>query len=393
MTDLTPADLALASPHAEILGAQVFGADATPEQLLRSENAPGTPAVSIDARGLWLLRGVVDCHTHLAWNAFEEADREDSAAADALSATLRAGVTSARDAGGLSAEEVANAAGGAPRMQLSTLMIGPEYAGRGPGHLNHVVAGIAAAGAQWVKIMATGGLSAPSETVLDPVFTETEIREITAAARDRRLRVMAHAWGGPAIGWLLRAGVASIEHGIFLTRADADAAAAVGVVFVPTVAVYRETAQAAREGEIPAVIGERAARAAERHLEAVALARQAGLPIAVGTDAGTPRQHGANLNEIAALLDSGLGAEEAVDAATVVGARLLWGESGTRLGDAILVDADPRTAAAYRGGAVVAVFQSGRLVHLAEGAAARLTSVGPGSSPHLRHPSRTIPQH
>ncbi len=251
-------------------------------------------------------------------------------------------------------------------------MIGPEHAGRGRGHLAGVVARVAATGAQWVKVLATGGLSAPAESVLDPVFTLDELQEIGLAARTHGLRVMAHAWGGPAIAWLVSAGVASIEHGIHLTRADAYAAAAAGVVFVPTLAVYRETADAARDGEIAAPIGERAARAAERHLEAIAFAREAGLPIAVGTDAGTPRQHGANLNEVAALLDAGLSAEEAVGAATVVGAHLLWGEEGTRLGDAILLDEDPRTAQAYRDGAVVAVFQGGRLAYVAERAAWRV---------------------
>ncbi|MBU4465657.1 MAG: amidohydrolase family protein, partial [Actinobacteria bacterium] len=152
-----------------------------------------------------------------------------------------------------------------------------------------------------------------------------------------------------------------------------------GVVFVPTVAVYRETAQASRDGEIPAFIGDRAARAADHHLEAIAIARAAGLAIAVGTDAGTPRQHGANLNEIAALIDAGLTPEEAVDAATVVGARLLWGDQGLLFGDAILLERDPRTTDAYRAGSVAAVLQGGRLVHVADRAAWRLTA--PASEP------------
>ncbi len=373
MRDTTTANLRGGVPRAEVVGARVFGTDASADELLRIDDM-AAPEVSFEASGLWMLRGVVDCHTHLGWNAFDEADRDDTPAAAALTATLRAGVTSARDAGGLRAEDLRTATAPIPRVQLSTLMLGPEHAGRGVGYLTGLVDRIADSGADWVKVLATGGLSAPDESVLDPVFTHAELVEIGEAARNRGVRVLAHAWGGPALAWLIAVGVASIEHGIHLTRADADAAAAAGIVFVPTLAVYRETADAARDGEIPAVIGERAARAADRHLEAVAFAREAGLAIAVGTDAGTPRQHGANLGEVAALLDAGLAAEEAVDAATVVGAQLLWGDRGTRLGDAILLDKDPRTPAAYRD-AVVAVFQGGGLVHVAERATWRVSPV------------------
>ncbi len=111
MSSSATADSARNAPRAGVVGARVFGADGPPESLLRVDGTPALPDVSVDATGLWLLRGVVDCHTHLAWNAFDEADRIAPAADAALSATLRAGVTSARDAGGLSAADLRAAPG------------------------------------------------------------------------------------------------------------------------------------------------------------------------------------------------------------------------------------------------------------------------------------------
>lgn len=333
-------------------------------------SAEGGAGVELDAEGLWVLPGVVDCHTHLAWHDFSDPTPDAGATAEALAATLRAGVTQARDAGGLGAALLAEAdallaaspASLRPRLRIAGPMIGAEHAGRGPGHLASVVAAAAEAGSTWVKVLATGGLSAPSETVLDPVLSREELLELGSAARAAGVRVMAHAWGGPSIPWLVEAGAASIEHGIFLTPADAELLAAHGVVLVPTVAVYRQTADS--DG-LPAVIRDRAARAADAHPAAVAAAREAGVRIALGTDAGTPRQHGGNLAELAALAAAGLAPEEALTAATLTGAELLR-EPGDPADpeDLVLLDLDPRRVDRLGPDRVVAVVVGGRLAHL-----------------------------
>jgi imidazolonepropionase-like amidohydrolase len=366
----------------EVVGALSAAARRGLDDRAPTPSGPDAASAVFEATGLWMLPGVVDCHTHLAWHAFAESDREtqqrrrETATADALGATLRGGVTAARDAGGLTAADLESIRGTAddlraPLVQLSGTMLGRDHAGRAPGSLAADVAAIAASGSQWVKVMATGGLGASAESALDPVFSHDEIVEICTAAASADLRVMAHAWGGPAVAWLVEAGVASIEHGIHLTAADAALAAAHGVVFVPTVAVYRETAEAARTGEIPAEIAERAARAADAHPAAVMIARDAGMTIALGTDAGTPRQHGANLAEIAALMDAGLPAPEALAAATGAGAALLGLGAEQHL-DAVLLDSDTSEPETFRRDNVVAVIQAGRLVHIAERALHRI---------------------
>src|SRR5580700_4597876 len=96
------------------------------------EEPPG-PDV-LDARGLWLIPGVYDCHTHISWNDFHQEDRdrrdpEERAqlTAASVAATLRGGVTSARDAGGADAgirDAVAAGSLPGPRLQIAVDMIG-----------------------------------------------------------------------------------------------------------------------------------------------------------------------------------------------------------------------------------------------------------------------------
>lgn len=360
-------------------------AEALPGRIDRSLLVEAPGASVLDGTGFWVIPGVVDAHTHLAWHAFEASDREDApelvldATAATLLATVRTGVTRARDAGGYDAviaESIAGLGAAGPIVLRSDRLIGAEHAGRGTGHLAGVIAEIAATGATWIKIVATGGLSAPAETVLDPVFTRAELLEVGAAAGAAGLRVMAHAWGGPSIEWLVEAGVASVEHGIDLTAEQSALLAERGIVLVPTVAIYRQTADAARAGRLPAVFGDRAARAADAHAAAVLAARDAGVRIALGTDAGTPEQHGANLAEIAALVDVGLTRHDALEAATVVGADLLREPGDTDpWRDLVVLDVDPLHGDALTAANVVAVVQDGVLVHCrSEGAPTTTTS-------------------
>ncbi|MET0955792.1 MAG: hypothetical protein ABWY68_07540, partial [Cryobacterium sp.] len=95
--------------------------------------------IEFDARGLWLIPGVYDCHTHLSWNDFHEADRDHRSVAErraltvrALADTVRGGVVGARDAGGADSSLQADLDTGAllgPRLQVAVDMLGPQVAG------------------------------------------------------------------------------------------------------------------------------------------------------------------------------------------------------------------------------------------------------------------------
>jgi imidazolonepropionase-like amidohydrolase len=328
----------------------------------------------LDATGWWVTPGFVDAHSHLSWSDYDAADRspadEERAAATAANqlATLRTGVTAVRDAGGYDPALRRRIAGRpGPRVWLSVDILGPADA-LGERHLRNRVAALADAGASWIKVAATSGVGA-GDRQLEPVFTPGEFAAIVAAATAAGLPVMAHAWGGPAVDRAIDLGVASIEHGVFLTAAQAVRAAAAGVVVVPTVWIYTEVLRLASTGVLPASLVPAARRAVAAHPSAVRCCLDAGVTLAMGTDAGLASQHGRNLHEVAAMIDVGVPAAVALAAATSGGVRLLQGVADPlapgQPADLVCFDRDPGDPATLRSSdAVVAVVQAGRLAWL-----------------------------
>lgn len=335
----------------------------------------------LDASGLWLIPGVYDCHTHISWNDFHLQDRdrrdpEDRAqlTAASVAATLRGGITSARDAGGAGAGVRDAVAGGrlpGPRLQIAVDMIGPAQAGS--------VAAIRAAaqraldrGAQWIKLMATAGAATPGDAVLASNFSRAEIRAAVDTADRAGARVMVHTWGGDSADWAVEAGAASLEHGIYLTQEQVSRAAGAGVTLVPTLTIYRHVRDMVLDGRLGGIGLPRIIDVIEAHELVVRRARDSGLPLAVGSDFTVPWQHGTNLVEVGALQRAGLTSGEALLAATSNGARLLLdGGSGViangHRADAVLLSGDPGDPATFDNPAsVAAVVKDGILVH-AEG--------------------------
>lgn len=330
-------------------------------------------------RELWIGPGFIDLHTHLAWTDFDYADQlkrdpqeVEAMQAEAFAATLRTGVTAARDAGGLAPAEVRHLA---TRYELplqvfsSGLMLGAaEAADRS--YLKRRLTEAFASGAEWVKIMATGGLGAPAETVLDPIFAEDDFALIVRETHARGKKVLVHTWGGVTVDWAVQAGVESIEHGMFLDEDQAYRLAEAGVALVPTTSIYRIAADPKGALALPPLINDRAARAAEAHTRAVGYAKRAGVRIGFGTDYATPALHGRNLQELDTLMDCGLTRAEAWRAATSDAAAILGAESGLgRIAegfqaDAVIYDADPfqaPNADALRR-SIAAVIKNGRVI-------------------------------
>lgn len=308
---------------------------------------------------LWISPGVIDLHTHLAWTDFDHADqlkrdsRElEAMQAGAFEATLRTGVTTARDAGGILPSTVRHLVQRYQqplRVQTSSDMLGAADA-RGIKHLEQRMTDIFATGAGWIKIMATGGLGAPTEKVLEPMFSEEEFSFIVRNAHVHHKKVLVHTWGGVTVDWSIDAGVESVEHGMFLTEEQAGRLAQSGIAFVPTTSIYRIAADPQGVLGLNEVIRDRAARAAEAHSKAISYAKRAGVQIGFGTDYATPALHGYNLQELDTLMDYGLTRAEAWLAATKNAAEILG--SGNKLGqiaegyiaDAIIFAADPYLA-------------------------------------------------
>ena len=247
-----------------------------------------------------------------------------------------------------------------PRVNLSVDIIGPADA-RGERHLRDRVAALADLGAAWIKLAATGGVGAGTRQ-LEPVFSPGELAAVMSAAAAAGLPVMVHAWGGPALDQAVELGAASIEHAVFLTAGQARRIAAAGAFVVPTVWIYTDVLRLAGAGVLPRTLAPAARRAVAAHPEALRHCLDAGVRLAMGTDAGLASQHGRNLHEVAAMVDAGVPAPTALAAATTGGLALL-GETASR-GDLVVFSGDPGRPDVLRDrSAVLAVVRDGRVVH------------------------------
>ncbi len=366
---------------------------------------PGRDQPRLDGGGLWLMPGVFDCHLHAGLASFDQLElmrtpfsRRVLETAHTLRRTLAAGVTFVRDAGIADAgvrDAVAAGLVPGPELQVSVAALGttgghgdgflagpgtdcpvdymlPDYPGRppyladGPAGFRAAVRLLARAGADWIKLLATGGVLSAAGGEFPAELGEDEIGAAMAEATARGRPVMVHALGGPALRQAVQAGARSIEHGVFLTEADAALMAARGCALVPTLVIYDQLAAMARDGRLAGARADRARAVGARLGEAVAIARAAGVPIALGSDFGHRDDHGRNLAEIALLHRAGLSPEEALLAATAAGAELCG--ASARLGriaagyqfDAILLDESPADPAIFsRPGCVTGVFQRG----------------------------------
>ena len=368
-------------------GAFTAVGDGGPERALgsRPSGASAEARDEVPSTAGWIMPGLVDAHLHAAWHAFDARDRErmsdeetHRATADALARTLRAGFTSVRDAGGLStAERDRIPACARPRAACSIALIDRARADAAGG-LDRAVGGVLEAGAAWVKLVATAGVTAPADAALESHFSRTEFATAARRAAAAGAGVMVHAWGGDAIDYAIESGAASIEHGIYLTSEQARRAADARTTFVPTLRIYRLVQQMIAERHLPQSLGGRVAEAVARHPHAVRVARDHGVAIALGTDYGAAAQHGSNRLEFDALVDAGLSAREALVAATSSGAALLAraqdpgapnGAAPTgviapgAVADAVLLSRDPRDPGALSDpGTIVGVLLGGRLI-------------------------------
>lgn len=305
---------------------------------------------------LWISPGLIDLHTHLGWTDFDHEDQckrseseRDALCAQAFASAVECGITTVRDAGGLSSADVGRIVqhgGRSPHVFPCGDMLGKADV-RGMAYLESRVRAVLSTGAPWVKIFATGGMGSEPEHVLDPVFSRDEILCITRAVHAGNRRVMVHAWGGQALDWAIDAGVDSIEHGVYLTDAQADRLVREDISFVPTTAIYRIAADPHGALSLKSDFRDHAARAAEHHPRAVRAAKRAGVRIGMGTDFCSPALYGRHLEELDALVDCGLTWREAWLAATETAAVILGQKD--RLGriaeglsaDAILSRSDP----------------------------------------------------
>lgn len=319
----------------------------------------GDGDVDVDLAGRTLMPGLFDCHVHVM-TAGPDLVRDLQTpfsyrfyvAAQNLAITLRTGITSVRDAGGADAGvrlAVERGLVDGPRMQVSLDMLSqtgghgdeyfpcgmhvplfsPTYPGKpspivdGPDEMRKRVREYVRDGADVIKVATSGGVlsvgSDPRHAHFRPSELDVLIEEATAAGR----YVMAHAQAADGIKNAVRAGVRSIEHGIFLDDEAIELMIERGTWLVPTLIAPIWVLESVERGAQLSDASIRKAReVVEIHAAAVRRAVEAGVKVAFGTDAGVG-PHGENLRELGLMRDAGMTPAAALHATTGSAAALL----------------------------------------------------------------------
>jgi imidazolonepropionase-like amidohydrolase len=222
-------------------------------------------------------------------------------------------------------------------------------------------------GADVIKTCATAGvLSGGTQGIGASQYSIEELTAMVDEARKLGRKVVAHAHGTEGIKLATRAGVASIDHGSFLDVEGARLMAERGTFLVPTMMAAEAVLRAADAGQMPPLVEAKARAAAAAMQNATRIAKAAGVPIALGTDAGVGK-HGENGHEFTLMVEwGGLTPMEAIVAGTSSAAKLLGWED--RVGtlkaglwaDLVAVPGDPtrdvtaleRAAFVMKGGVV-----------------------------------------
>jgi imidazolonepropionase-like amidohydrolase len=139
-------------------------------------------------------------------------------------------------------------------------------------------------GASQIKIMASGGVSSPTDPIDALGYSIDEVRAIVAEAASRHTYVMAHAYTAEAIIRAVQCGVRTIEHGNLVDARAAAVMARYGAFAVPTLITYHALMeQGAELGLTPAMI-EKAHRVLQQGIDALRILHDAGVQIGFGSD-------------------------------------------------------------------------------------------------------------
>lgn len=263
---------------------------------------------SIDATGCVILPGLIDSHVHLVWSGSDtptlenKGETESFIALKALSVAqkfLRQGVTTVRD----------TASAGTTVMSLSKAINygyvkGPRVISCGPaicmtgGHCWDSI-GLEADGADatrstarkllregvdFLKVMATGGMYSEGE---DPGATQYNVDEMRAVVEEGHKvfkRTAAHAEGLEGIRNSIKAGVDSIEHGIYADEECLREMAEKGIYLVPTMIAFKAYAEG--DGVLPPSLVAKGKRVIKQHFAMLQNAIALNVKIATGTDCG-----------------------------------------------------------------------------------------------------------
>ena len=356
----------------------------------------------VDVAGRTILPGFFDCHVHVTVSHVDTLRQLDTPfsyqfyeAARNLERTLAVGITSIRDAGGADLgikQALQDGLIAGPRMQISLSMISqtgghgddwtvsgievpllaphpgrPQTLVDGPDEMRRAVRTLIRMGADVIKVATSGGVLSPRDDPRHAHFRLAELEVLVEEATAAGRFVMAHAQATDGIKNAIRAGIRSIEHGIYLDDEAIDLMLEHGTYLVATLVAPQGVLDAADAGVgFPAAVLEKARSVAEIHRASFRKAAAAGVRIAMGTDSGVA-PHGRNLRELELMVAGGMTPAAVLVATTKTAAELLGvdADRGTiepgKRADLVIVDGDPldMTDLAAR---VRSVYQDGLLV-------------------------------
>ncbi|MEO8477186.1 MAG: amidohydrolase family protein [Actinomycetota bacterium] len=365
-------------------GAPLAEADVVIEGGRIVEVGPGLDGdEGVDCAGTALLPGLFDCHVHLAmrYEDFDEAATLHEPfsmpffrAHVNLRRTIELGITTVRDASGADAglrDAVEEGTLVGPRMHVSVVMLsmtgghsdpwlpsggrgmwGVEYPGMPSGvcdgvdGVSRATREVIRAGADVIKIASSGGFLSPGDDPMEPNFSQEEVDAIVRTAADLGTWVMSHAHGPEGIKRAVRAGVRSIDHGTYLDEEAAAMMVERGTWLVPTLTAGDTTEELANDPHVAERVREKLRGLGRPEFDAMRLAAEAGVKVAMGTDCPVA-PHGTNLNELIHMAANGFTPGQALVAATSSAAELmgLHDELGTlepgKRADVVVVDGDP----------------------------------------------------
>ena len=332
----------------------------------------------IDLSGATVLPGLIDAHTHLNGDAGQtgyetlgiSAPRAALIGARNARITLLAGFTAVRNLGAEGYADVALRdaidAGDVigPRMQVS----GPPLGATGghcdnsllPPNFDHSAEGVADGaetithkvrevikyGADVIKFCGSGGVFSKGDDPRREEYSPAEMKTLVEEAHRRGRKVATHVHAAVAIDDAVRAGVDSVEHGIFLDDTGIALLKEHGTYLVPTTYPLFWFEEHMNELKLPPWVRQKAAIIIPAAKENMARAFRSGVKVALGSDAGV-YPHGENGGEFESLVKLGMQPVQALQAGTINAATLMgWDDrigsvENGKLADLVAVSGDP----------------------------------------------------
>ncbi|MCC2596309.1 amidohydrolase family protein [Pusillimonas sp. MFBS29] len=318
------------------------------------------PEKAIDAKGLTVMPGMIDCHVHviasdmdLGRNALLPNVLASFRSIPILRRMIERGFTTVRDAGGADyslaqatetglitgprifpSGRALSQTGGHGDFRARNDIIEPCACSQKVGAIARVVDGVdnvrravreeIQKGATQIKIMASGGVASPNDPIHFLGYSEDEIIAIVEEASNAGTYVMAHAYTPQAIQRAIKCGVRTIEHGNLLDEATARIMVEHGAFLVPTTVTYDALFNDGPRFGFPPALMPKIEAVRSAGIRALSIAHEAGVEMAFGSDL-LGKTHDQQANEFKIRADI-LGNLEAIRSATTVAAKVLQRE-------------------------------------------------------------------